>query len=157
MNRSNCTGPRCHIGSSKKRQCWSAGCASAGCADGADDADDADGVHGMAHCCTPATAAGCECTKTQKRFQQNSLGTTNIDGENIDVYPNPSTGAINITAESTIKTVNVYDVLGNLVMSIDGNGSNKYAFNLGKKSNGIYLVKVSTSNGASTKRIVLNK
>ena len=102
-------------------------------------------------------AADCECTQTQKRYQQNSLGTTSIDGENIDVYPNPSTGAIYVNAQSTIKTINVYDVLGNLVLSNSGNGSNKYTFNLGEKSNGIYLVKVSTDNGTSTKRIVLNK
>jgi PKD repeat protein len=102
-------------------------------------------------------AADCECTKTQKRYQQNSLGAASIDGENIDVYPNPSTGAITIAAESVIKTVKVYDVLGNLIASQNGNNSKTYAFNLGEKSNGIYLVKVSTDNGTSTKRIVLNK
>lgn len=102
-------------------------------------------------------AADCECTKTQKRYQQNSLGTASIDGENIDVYPNPSTGAITIAAESVIKTVKVYDVLGNLIASQNGNNSKTYAFNLGEKSNGIYLVKVLTDNGTSTKRIVLNK
>jgi len=106
---------------------------------------------------TARNAAGCECSSTQKRYQQNSLNTNNLDGDNIDIFPNPSTGLINVTAQSTIKTVKVYDVLGNVVLIKDGAGTSKFSFNLGVKSNGIYLVKVITNGGTLTKRIVLNK
>ncbi len=100
--------------------------------------------------------ADCECTKTVKRYQQNSLNTTILDGSKVSVFPNPSTGMVAVVASHNIQTVEVYDMLGHLVKTENGS-SKELSLNLSKAANGIYMISVKTEAGTVTKRIVINK
>ena len=67
----------------------------------------------------------------------------------IRVYPNPTNGILNINTTSTIKTIEVYNVLGTKVKT-----TKLPSVNLSGLSNGFYLVKVNTETRSVTKRII---
>lgn len=64
-----------------------------------------------------------------------------LDADNINVYPNPSTGTFNIAgipSNFNSYLINVYDVYGKLVMQ----SKNDHIINLSTFNNGIYIVHV---------------
>ncbi len=67
----------------------------------------------------------------------------------IKVYPNPSTGKINIETLEMIK-VEVMDMQGRIVLS-----SSEIQIDLSDKSKGIYFIRVTTNNGVGVKKVVL--
>jgi hypothetical protein len=85
-----------------------------------------------------------------------------INGNNMEVYPNPYVDEVIITfkvEETTNATLSVYDLLGRkLVTILDTQipeGTYGYTKNLGELSSGIYIVKLTVENGVpSFERIV---
>lgn len=67
----------------------------------------------------------------------------------VKVYPNPTNDILNIKTNSTIKSIEVYNLLGKKVKT-----SILPSVNLSGLSNGFYLVKVNTETGSATKRII---
>jgi hypothetical protein len=75
--------------------------------------------------------------------------------ETINVYPNPTTGAIYVNnAENA--NIYVYNVLGEVVASVN-NASNFNTIDLGSMAKGTYVVKVVSSNNVVTKQVTLVK
>lgn len=68
--------------------------------------------------------------------------------ETITIYPNPTTNIINITGVN-IKEVRLFNVLGK---EIDHSNTNQ--IDISKHTNGIYLLKIITDKGTTTKRII---
>jgi hypothetical protein len=69
---------------------------------------------------------------------------------NIDLYPNPTTGLVNISEKAS---VNIYTISGvKLASYTDVN-----TFNMSNLSKGTYIVKVKTENTVITKKITLTK
>jgi hypothetical protein len=85
-----------------------------------------------------------------------------LNGNNMEVYPNPYQDEVTITfkvEETTNATLSVYDVVGRkLVTILDTqipNGVYKYTENLGQLEPGVYVVKLNVENGVpSFKKIV---
>jgi len=82
--------------------------------------------------------------------------------EKIDIFPNPSKGLLNIDATSLEQKpcrLEVYDVMGKLVLTKNISGDEDHLINidLGSKSTGIYIVNVSTINKSFTQKIVLTR
>lgn len=83
----------------------------------------------------------------------------------LEVTPNPATDFANINlnmTESTTATVKVFDVTGKLVTTLANNqvvsaGNTQLRWDTANQPEGVYLVKVETSNGQLTKRIVVAK
>jgi len=78
----------------------------------------------------------------------NNLGNDNV---NIDIYPNPSRGIVNIKGKD-ISKVDILDIQGNLIMTTTSN-----SVDMSKLSNGIYIFLIHAENTISTKKVVLNK
>lgn len=73
---------------------------------------------------------------------------------NTSLYPNPTTGLFTISNEQcAMNNVNVYDVYGKLLMSVEVNG-NVAAIDATSFSAGVYFAKVETAKGVVTKRFV---
>ncbi|WP_075603495.1 T9SS type A sorting domain-containing protein [Saccharicrinis aurantiacus] len=70
----------------------------------------------------------------------------------ISVYPNPTTGLVNISTE--VEKVEVYNVSGSLVKVV--NGPALTGFDISDLSNGLYVLKVTDSNN-ETALIKINK
>ncbi|MCC7297412.1 MAG: T9SS type A sorting domain-containing protein, partial [Bacteroidia bacterium] len=74
-------------------------------------------------------------------------------------YPNPSTGMVNIeaTAGTKIQTVEVFNLLGEKMTVTVKTTENTGTMEMGDVSNGVYLVKVTTTSGTITRRVTINK
>lgn len=70
------------------------------------------------------------------------------------VYPNPSQGDFNITSETAIKAINVFNATGQLVESYTVAGDKKYAFKI--SAAGFYNVQVVTESGIAYKKLVVS-
>ena len=74
-------------------------------------------------------------------------------GNEISVYPNPTSSIVNINYNSIIKSVTLYDTLGRLLLSQEVNQSN-FVLDISNQNKGIYLLKIVTENGSSIEKIV---
>lgn len=76
----------------------------------------------------------------------------------LGVYPNPTTGEINITLNPTAETLNkivLLNLLGTEVLSISGNGKDYYSLNISTLPKGIYVLHCNFQTGTVTRKIVL--
>jgi hypothetical protein len=75
-----------------------------------------------------------------------------ITETNINIYPNPSNGMINLITNEAIENINITDVNGKLVH----HQTNNSPIDLSANSKGIYFVNITTEKGVINKKIVLN-
>tara|TARA_Y200000002_G_C22685103_1_gene665649 strand:+ start:876 stop:3275 length:2400 start_codon:yes stop_codon:yes gene_type:complete len=68
------------------------------------------------------------------------------------IYPVPSENMVFISSDEVINKVEIYDILGKSILSIDKN--NIKSFSVISLNNGIYIVKLSSLNSAETHRII---
>lgn len=71
----------------------------------------------------------------------------------INLYPNPTSSLVNIKAENTIKSTELYDVQGRLIQ-INKSDSNEVVLDISIYNLGIYFIKVTTDFGSQIKKIV---
>lgn len=82
------------------------------------------------------------------------MGTGNVQPDtSVTVYPNPTSGIVNITAVNTIQTVNLYDVQGRLLQTELLNHT-QAAIDLTQRASGVYFVKVFTTGGIKVEKVV---
>jgi len=90
---------------------------------------------------------------------EGTLSTQDFELKNIAIFPNPSTGVFNIsTGNKAIDKVEVYDVTGKVVLSLNdfSAANSQTALDLRGVSSGIYFVKISSENQNTVKRIIKN-
>ena len=102
-------------------------------------------------CYDPGTGSGQYTSLASCQAACNNTSSGEISSEIISIFPNPVKNTLNI--EGTIKSVEIYDVFGKLVLASKNN-----IINTQELSDGIYLVKVNTNNNIIvTKRITVTK
>lgn len=75
---------------------------------------------------------------------------------NVNIYPNPASDLINVTAENLTK-INIYNSIGQLVYSQDVN-ANEVKVSTDSWTNGLYYINVETKDGfKSSQKIIVNK
>ena len=83
-----------------------------------------------------------------------TVGINDYELNNVVVYPNPTTGMIQIqNSESRIENVEVYDAYGKMLNAVTVN-DNATSLDLSGYASGTYFVKIMTENGVVTKRVV---
>jgi hypothetical protein len=79
-----------------------------------------------------------------------------VSDVDVVIFPNPTTGLVNLNfIPEDVKSIVVMDALGNVVNTIQTNGSNSAQFDLNGMSKGIYFVRLITEKGAEVHRVVL--
>ncbi len=78
------------------------------------------------------------------------LSVESVVFQNLKIYPNPVSDVINITATQTIEKVEIYDLLGKLVLETSTTNQIKVS----QLTNGIYLFKIFSDGKNTTKKIV---
>ena len=74
--------------------------------------------------------------------------------DNTILYPNPTTGEFRVeNAKFRIQSVEVYDIFGKLMGSVEVN-DNSVTLDATRYASGVYFVRILTDNGMATKRIV---
>jgi hypothetical protein len=72
------------------------------------------------------------------------------------IYPNPTTGIINVRASENIKSISVFDILGKQISNKDIH-SNDTQIDITNYNAGIYYLKIFSENGVlETKKIIKN-
>ncbi len=83
-----------------------------------------------------------------------TLATDNFAKSTVSVFPNPSTGRLQIKADSTV-SVELVDVLGKVVFT-SKNVNNDTILDLSSLNKGIYLAKITGENINYTEKVILN-
>ncbi len=82
-------------------------------------------------------------------------GVKESSNSDVKVFPNPSTGIVNIELlNSTPATANFYNLLGEQVKSVKLNNT-KTAVNLSGNASGIYMLRIEQGNNIITKKVIL--
>lgn len=111
--------------------------------------------------CTTLTVP-CHCIPAYQNSDWNGYFTTIIDDcnnvpeldENMAaVYPNPTSGTIQIEAEN-IEAISIYNMLGEKLIEISTSGNN-FEYDFSPHKVGIYIVKIQTKKGILTKRVMV--
>ena len=90
------------------------------------------------------------------QFEEESiLGPGESTLESIKIFPNPTTGIVNIHSPNAyIKNIEVFDVRGRRFYEAIYNETNSHIAHLGLLETGIYFLKISTEIGEVTKKFV---
>ena len=113
--------------------------------------------------CTKLTVP-CGCISAYENSEWHDYFTTIIDDCNsvleldeqmATVYPNPTSGTIQIEAED-IEAISIYNMLGEQLFETSANG-NHFEYDFGPQKVGVYLVKIQTKKGIVTKRVVVKE
>lgn len=99
---------------------------------------------------------GAYATQINSKFHSDGvLGVSNVDLQNISIYPNPASTVLNISnAENS--NVEVYNILGQLLLS-KTNIALKETLNVASFETGTYLIKITKDNQTTTKKFVVSK
>ena len=74
---------------------------------------------------------------------------------NFQISPNPAKNYFRIATSSSIKSIEVFDLLGHLISSAVYTNQQSIKVNLDGIEPGVYLVTIHSSNGNETKRLVV--
>lgn len=72
--------------------------------------------------------------------------------QNISIYPNPTSSSVSISSSTKILSLELYNLLGKRILITKN--SNK--LDLSNLNSGVYLVKIQTEKGETTKKIIKN-
>lgn len=68
-------------------------------------------------------------------------------------YPNPTKGNVNISSDTIIKYIELFDVQGRLLQtSIENDTTAK--FDISNKPNGLYFVRITTEKGSKVEKLI---
>ncbi|KNB61898.1 Por secretion system C-terminal sorting domain-containing protein [Chryseobacterium piscicola] len=73
--------------------------------------------------------------------------------DKIDVYPNPTSDFINIKIKEVVKSIEIFDLSGKLILK---DVSGKKEISISHLQNGSYILKVNTKESAYTKKFIKN-
>ena len=77
-----------------------------------------------------------------------------MDRDELKVYPNPNSGQFTVNrVQGTVDRVQVYDVYGKLLKTVEVNG-NTVELDVRELASGMYFVRISTEKGVVTKSFV---
>ncbi len=76
---------------------------------------------------------------------------------NVNVFPNPSNGLINVNADAKIKTIKVFNLIGKQIFETKEINNKNALLSLHNTQDGIYLLKIETEKGTVIERITIHK
>lgn len=81
-----------------------------------------------------------------------TAGNTKFDSTIVKIYPNPTTGTFLIDTEITVKSVEIYNALGQCILK-----TNQRQINLEKFDSGLYILNIYTHEGNSVSHKLIKK
>ena len=82
-------------------------------------------------------------------------GLNNYQLENLNIYPNPTIGKLNIISADKINTLSITDIIGKEILFYKDFSAN--IIDLSSHENGVYFIKIRTDKGKHIEKIILNK
>ena len=84
---------------------------------------------------------------------QNLLSTNDFKAGRFSIYPNPTNSVWNVTSDSEISKVTLYNILGKEVLSISPN-TTELTIDASALRTGVYFAKIEGSNSSETVKLV---
>ena len=82
-------------------------------------------------------------------------GLNNYQLENLDIYPNPTQGKLNIASADRINTLSITNIIGKEILFVkDFSGK---IIDLSSYRNGVYFININTDKGTHIEKIILTK
>ena len=81
---------------------------------------------------------------------QETLSINDNEENDIHIYPNPTTEWLFISSTSSIKNIELYDILGKKVLNV----ANNHQIDLSSLYSGVYFIKITSDKGEITKKII---
>ncbi|MFA7449044.1 MAG: T9SS type A sorting domain-containing protein [Weeksellaceae bacterium] len=88
-------------------------------------------------------------------FKHGQLGLSEQDLTAVNIYPNPSNGVVNVTSDKTIDSVQVYDLSGKLIRTLNKLSTNKTELDLSAFGKGTYVLRIETGKTVTTKKVII--
>ncbi|MBO7480968.1 MAG: PKD domain-containing protein [Bacteroidales bacterium] len=91
---------------------------------------------------------------------ENDIEELEAENNAIDVYPNPTSGLLNISfgnQDVNGYDIEMYDALGRLVSFVKVSDSGDYSMDISSYPEGLYIIRISTSTFVANKKIMLTK
>jgi len=87
-----------------------------------------------------------------------TASTSDFFAKNFSVFPNPSTGIVNLASKNNtaINEVQVTDLNGRVVKNVNTNGVSEAQINISELTSGVYFLNIKTDAGSGTTKIVKN-
>ena len=88
---------------------------------------------------------------------QYTISTIEDYSSSINIFPNPTNGNITINSEYGIKTIELYNTIGNELLSVNNNENKitKTQLDLSTFAKGVYFIKINIDNQIINQRIIL--
>jgi hypothetical protein len=86
-------------------------------------------------------------------FHNNNLSTDDLSRTNFKVFPNPTTNNWNVVSNSTINSIDVYDILGKKVATLTP-GATEVEISSTNMNAGLYFAKIQSDNGSKTVKLI---
>ncbi|GEM_PF-140454 len=83
------------------------------------------------------------------------VGVDEIAGSNLSIYPNPAVGQFTIDADARISSVNVYNVLGELVSQLEGTNASRVTVDATQFDPGVYIINAFVNGAMLSSRIIV--
>lgn len=86
------------------------------------------------------------------------MSTSDFFAKNFSVYPNPSTGIVNLASKNNaaINAIQLTDLNGRVVKNLNANGVTDMQINISDLTSGVYFLNIQTDAGSGTTKIVKN-
>jgi hypothetical protein len=94
-------------------------------------------------------------SNTYDRCGPCALGVDELSMANVDIFPNPTNGMFTLNSSKSIDKIEVYSLLGELVLSETANKFN-IELDITKLENGLYTIYIHSDNGVQMSRLVKN-
>lgn len=88
-------------------------------------------------------------------YYRPATGVYNLEDEQLTVYPNPSKGKITISSTEKIIGFEIYNSVGEVIISELKTNNQSKSIDLSNYSKGIYVIRMNTGNKSYTKKIIL--
>jgi hypothetical protein len=103
------------------------------------------------------SAPGLKLASTDDYVYVFVTGIDNPDAMLTNLYPNPATDNVTVSSSQEMTRLTVINYVGQVVYESEVNNMTSVTLNTSSYENGVYIVKVETSNGVVTKRVVISK
>lgn len=86
-----------------------------------------------------------------------TLATGTISNSSFSISPNPANDFVTISSKNnTISNIEMTDINGRVVKTVKAGNINEANINISELSSGVYMTKITSENGISTKKIIKN-
>jgi len=79
---------------------------------------------------------------------------SNLELTEFNVFPNPASSSVTISSSDMIKTVEIYDVTGRVILSIVDINSKEQLIEKGNLNEGLYFIRISTESSYSVETVM---